>query len=193
MTTPPVPSDESTNADWTAAKVNAIYDHLAVWADPPSFYDVGTTYTSLTTQGDFVLVPIAVNSTDGEIGAGNAPTSYVTAGLLVDETNDRVTVDTGFHGVFLVGVDVRFGPESFSRTNADTTAKATKNGTTIETWSTFWGAGAGDTTEGVTGTFTTVDLTGGDYVDWHVNSLQTQSVQCEVQMYLVWLAGVPSL
>lgn len=50
MTIPALPADDTDGQDWTAAKVNAVYDHLQLWRDNLPVLRVGSTNQSIASS-----------------------------------------------------------------------------------------------------------------------------------------------
>lgn len=182
-TVPSVPADESSGNTWTAAKVNVIYDFLALMVDPPRFYDLHTITVADATETTVALS----NHTGTGLGTGNDAASYRVE-LTPSATNDNVAVDTGASGIYLVGAQLEF-PFDADGIRYCRIQKNASNANEIEH---RWSAATANfhifTMSGL------MELAATDTVRWRVyqSSGATMTANVGVTTWMHWLSKVPT-
>ena len=101
MAIPSLPSDDSDGNDWTAAKVNAIYDHLELWCDTRPLFkgeaSNGSGTLTLTTS-TFVEVSFGISaSTFDETPITNVGSFTVASGANADSYYNIEIPETGYY------------------------------------------------------------------------------------------------
>jgi hypothetical protein len=98
---PDSPADESDGNDWTAAKVNAIYEMLEALVEIPYFTLIETTNQTVSTN---TLTDITFNSMTLDSGTG--------VNWTIDDANNDIEADANADGLYLFGAQVSFAADA---------------------------------------------------------------------------------
>ncbi len=174
MAAPTVPSDDSDGNDWTAAKINAIYDHLSWWRDERPIIQVVASISALATS-TFDQIPLSTGS-----GFTNAPT--INIGSWVHETSgDGILVPQ--NGLYQIHAQFSF--EAINTTGY-------RRGRVLDAGSSI---GAADSTHEPVGsaaldTFHSVSIrsfTANDVVDLDVFQTSGQAMDIQGLIEMIWI------
>lgn len=183
MAVPSVPSDDSDGNDWTASKVNVIYDHLG-WhmTSAPLFLGIGYTGVGVAPTGftGGMDVTTATNTTVG-FGTGgtfaNTPNINVGSWTVQGSDSDPESLVVPESGYYRISVYVEWEDNAANQR----VAWLLKNGSLVSNMGSglTYGSTAGMAANSFSGL---IDLTAGDQLDMRV--WQNSGSTLEIRGYL---------